>query len=131
MLEAQGAIPVGRVAIRADQTAGQNVVSRTVTPFVRYPGYTPLIPEAGAAAGSAASLDTATDIPIPANVIIRSGDNLWTISRRTYGYGIRYKSIYSANTDQISNPDLIYPGQVFLLPTQREGAAAAPPSLTQ
>jgi len=129
MLEAQGAIPVGRVEIRADQMAGQTVVARTVTPFVRYPGYTPLIPNADTAAGLPASLDAATDIPIPANVIIRSGDNLWTISRRTYGHGIRYKSIYSANTDLIRNPDLIYPGQVFLLPTQRAGTAEPP--LTQ
>jgi len=25
--------------------------------------------------------------------------------------------IYEANKDQISNPDLIYPGQVFAVPT--------------
>jgi nucleoid-associated protein YgaU len=131
MLEAQGEIPVGRVEIRADQTAGQNVVARTMTPFVRYPGYTPLIPNADTAAGLPASLDAATEIPIPANVIIRSGDNLWTISRRTYGHGIRYKSIYSANSDLIRNPDLIYPGQVFLLPTQRPGGGAAEAPLTQ
>ena len=52
----------------------------------------------------------------PRSVIIRSGDNLWTISRRTYGRGIRYTTIYQANNDQIRNPHLIYPGQVFVLP---------------
>lgn len=48
--------------------------------------------------------------------IIRRGDNLWTIARRVYGAGIRYTTIYEANTQQIRDPDWIYPGQVFELP---------------
>ena len=48
--------------------------------------------------------------------IIRHGDNLWTIARRVYGSGIKYTTIYTANSDQIRDPDLIYPGQVFDLP---------------
>jgi len=48
--------------------------------------------------------------------IIRRGDNLWTIARRVYGEGIKYTTIYEANTGQIRNPDRIYPGQVFNLP---------------
>ncbi|PXA88393.1 peptidase M23, partial [Nostoc sp. 3335mG] len=48
--------------------------------------------------------------------IIRRGDNLWTIARRTYGEGIKYTTIYEANTGQIRDPDRIYPGQVFDLP---------------
>ncbi|MBS3849054.1 LysM peptidoglycan-binding domain-containing protein [Devosia sp. BSSL-BM10] len=51
--------------------------------------------------------------------IIRRGDNLWTIARRVYGEGIKYTTIYEANTGQIRDPDRIYPGQVFNLP---EGA---------
>ncbi|WEK02707.1 MAG: LysM peptidoglycan-binding domain-containing protein [Candidatus Devosia phytovorans] len=48
--------------------------------------------------------------------IIRRGDNLWTIARRVYGEGIRYTTIYEANTGQIRDPNRIYPGQVFDLP---------------
>ncbi|SFV35668.1 Nucleoid-associated protein YgaU, contains BON and LysM domains [Devosia crocina] len=48
--------------------------------------------------------------------IIRRGDNLWTIARRTYGEGIRYTTIYQANSGRISDPNRIYPGQVFDLP---------------
>ena len=48
--------------------------------------------------------------------IIRRGDNLWTIARRVYGAGIRYTTIYEANNGQISNPNRIFPGQVFDLP---------------
>lgn len=55
--------------------------------------------------------------------IIRRGDNLWTIARRVYGQGIRYTTIYQANRDQIRDPDLIYPGQVFDLPGSEEAAA--------
>ena len=49
-------------------------------------------------------------------VIIRRGDTLWQISRRIYGAGVRYTTIYLANEDKINNPDRILPGQVFGLP---------------
>lgn len=48
--------------------------------------------------------------------IIRRGDNLWTIARRVYGEGIKFTTIYQANSGQIRDPDWIYPGQVFDLP---------------
>lgn len=49
-------------------------------------------------------------------VIIRRGDSLWRISRRVYGHGIRYSTIYLANQDQIHDPNRIWPGQVFSVP---------------
>ncbi|HEY9426284.1 MAG TPA: LysM peptidoglycan-binding domain-containing protein [Gemmatimonadaceae bacterium] len=45
-----------------------------------------------------------------------SGDSLSKISRRLYGDATKWKRIYEANTDQIKNPDLIYPGQVLKIP---------------
>ena len=54
--------------------------------------------------------------PKPARVIIQPGDNLWTIARNLYGKGMRYTVIYEANRDQIRDPDLIYPGQIFTTP---------------
>jgi nucleoid-associated protein YgaU len=53
--------------------------------------------------------------------IIRHGDNLWTIAKRVYGYGVQYTTIFQANDDQIRNPNLIYPGQVFDLPKSKAG----------
>ena len=50
------------------------------------------------------------------SVIIRRGDTLWQISRRIYGKGVRYTTIYLANEDQITNPDRIIPGQIFGVP---------------
>ncbi|MGF6172215.1 LysM peptidoglycan-binding domain-containing protein [Ensifer sp. 4252] len=52
------------------------------------------------------------------SVIIRRGDTLWQISRRVYGAGLRYTTIYLANQAQIENPDRIRPGQVFGVPDQ-------------
>jgi nucleoid-associated protein YgaU len=49
-------------------------------------------------------------------VVIQPGNNLWRIARRTYGDGMAFTQIYGANRDQIRDPDLIYPGQVFVLP---------------
>jgi nucleoid-associated protein YgaU len=49
-------------------------------------------------------------------VIIRRGDTLWRISRRVYGRGVRYSTIYLANQEQISDPNRIWPGQVFSVP---------------
>lgn len=48
--------------------------------------------------------------------VVQRGNSLWLIARRLYGQGIRYTAIYSANRDQIRDPDLIYPGQHFKLP---------------
>jgi hypothetical protein len=53
-------------------------------------------------------------------VIVQPGNNLWRIARRVYGRGVQYTVIYEANADQIRDPDLIYPGQVFELPAGEE-----------
>lgn len=58
-------------------------------------------------------------------VIIRRHDTLWRISRRVYGQGMRYSTIYLANQDQIADPDRIWPGQVFKVPEKsKEGEPA-------
>ncbi|RWC07011.1 MAG: LysM peptidoglycan-binding domain-containing protein, partial [Mesorhizobium sp.] len=58
-------------------------------------------------------------------VIIRRNDTLWRISRRVYGHGTRFSTIYLANKDQIRDPDRIWPGQVFKVPSKsKEGEDA-------
>ena len=44
------------------------------------------------------------------------GDNLWNIARIHYGQGWHHTKVFNANKDQIRDPNLIYPGQVFSLP---------------
>ncbi|TKT72194.1 LysM peptidoglycan-binding domain-containing protein [Afipia massiliensis] len=51
-------------------------------------------------------------------IVVSRGDSLWRISRATYGTGMRYPLVLKANRDQIRDPDLIYPGQTFVLPKQ-------------
>ena len=47
---------------------------------------------------------------------VQKGDSLWKIAKQFYGNGAQYSKIVSANADKIKNPNLIYPGQVLLLP---------------
>lgn len=49
-------------------------------------------------------------------VIVQPGNSLWRIARQAYGRGLQYTIIYEANVDQIRDPDLIYPGQIFEVP---------------
>ncbi|WP_411816152.1 LysM peptidoglycan-binding domain-containing protein [Hyphococcus sp. DH-69] len=53
-------------------------------------------------------------------VIVQPGNSLWRIARRAYGRGAQYTIIYEANADQIRDPDLIYPGQIFEVPTAED-----------
>jgi nucleoid-associated protein YgaU len=87
----------GTHQIRVDQVAKTGkVLARVQLPFVRARPF--------------------TDLPDGIIVIIQPGNNLWRIASRVYGSGLRYTEIYQANADQIRDPDLIYPGQVFGLP---------------
>ena len=47
---------------------------------------------------------------------VRSGDTLSGIAAYAYGNGNAWWGIYQANAGQISNPDLIFPGQVLAIP---------------
>jgi LysM domain len=58
-------------------------------------------------------------------VIIRRGDSLWRISRRVYGLGVRYSTIYLANQERIRDPNRIWPGQVFKVPEKTAHGEAA------
>jgi len=44
------------------------------------------------------------------------GDNLWDLAVKYYGDGLRYADIFSANASQIRDPNLIYVGQIFVVP---------------
>jgi nucleoid-associated protein YgaU len=82
-------------------------------------------PQSVAAAGEAPATDAPTsDAPTTADlnqsrngkIVIQPGNSLWRISRVIYGRGVEYTTIYQANKEQIRNPNLIYPGQIFATP---------------
>lgn len=54
-------------------------------------------------------------------VTVQPGFTLWGIAQQNLGDGVLYVQLFEANADQIKDPDLIYPGQVFAVPV-----AAAP-----
>lgn len=47
---------------------------------------------------------------------VQSGDSLSKIAKREYGDANAWRVIFEANRDQISNPDLIHPGQELKIP---------------
>lgn len=47
---------------------------------------------------------------------VKAGDCLWNLAKQYLDDGTRYKEIYELNRDKIVNPNLIYPGQVLVLP---------------
>jgi LysM repeat protein len=52
----------------------------------------------------------------PRTYTVVKGDCLWNISFSFYGKGSLWPKIFDANRDKISNPNLIYPGQVLVIP---------------
>ena len=47
---------------------------------------------------------------------VATGHTLWALSQSYYGDPTRYPAIVEANRAQIHNPNLIYPGEVFVVP---------------
>lgn len=75
-------------------------------------------PQLAAATTAAVSSPSTVIVPKITTTTVARGDSLWRISQRALGAGQRYAVIYRANMRQIRNPNLIYPGQVFVLPTR-------------
>jgi nucleoid-associated protein YgaU len=72
-----------------------------------------------AVAGASSAPSAAPVAAAPGAVTVQRGGTLWGIARNSYGSGTRFTTIYAANRDRISNPDLIFPGQVVKLPLER------------
>jgi len=108
-------IDAGVYILRIDQLDSDGVVtSRTETPFQKE---TNQVAKQMAALANNEVADSTPQIGIGlSTVIIQPGYTLWAVARKTYGFGIQYVRIYHANKDQIRDPDLIYPGQIFKLP---------------
>jgi nucleoid-associated protein YgaU len=48
--------------------------------------------------------------------VVAKGDSLSKIAAREYGDANKWRTIYEANKDLISDPDLIHPGQTLKIP---------------
>jgi hypothetical protein len=96
-LNPEAPVAPGLYTLRADQVdADGKVLARVSLPFSRAAFLTAMGPGTF--------------------VVVQPGNSLWRLARRTYGDGFGYSVIYEANREQIKDPDLIFPGQVFALP---------------
>ncbi len=116
LVEVHKEVPPGSYSVRADQVSGPDgaVIARAEVPFERKIEVASL--KASGDTGATAGADLSGRLPQVQTVIIKKGDNLWTIARTTWGRGIQWSTLYQANKDQIRNPHWIYPGQVFIMP---------------
>jgi nucleoid-associated protein YgaU len=116
-----GMTPGGYV-MQADEInpSGATVVASANTPF-EYPDM-PAAPPAQAATAPASPAQSSA--PSPADPVVESvqtkrvatGHTLWALSKSYYGDPTHYPVIYEANRAQIHNPNVIFPGQVFVVP---------------
>ena len=47
---------------------------------------------------------------------VKSGESLSKIAKHYYGDAMKYNKIFDANTNILSNPDVIHPDQVLVIP---------------
>ncbi|NAS30246.1 LysM peptidoglycan-binding domain-containing protein [Flavobacteriaceae bacterium R38] len=48
--------------------------------------------------------------------IVKSGETLGKIAKHYYGNASKYQAIFQANTNILSNPDVIHPDQELIIP---------------
>ena len=74
-----------------------------------------------------AHLDAVVQTATPAarTHTVQPGDTLYGISQRYWGNGKYWPALYQANRSKISDPNLIYAGQVLTIPSGRHQAASA------
>lgn len=114
----------GHYELRADVVdQGGKVLARAAVPFDYPEGPAAAAePEMAAApplAAPAPAKPGEAVVPQIQSVRVVKGDSLWRISQRVLGDGQRYIQIYQANSGQIRNPNLIYPGQVLVTPQDK------------
>jgi LysM domain len=116
LVETKRDLPAGTYKVRVDQVDnGGNVIARSEVPYEREVEVAILKPTGTVGTSESGATVTGT-MPAMETVIIKRRDNLWRIARRAWGKGVRWSTIYQANTDQIRDPHWIYPGQVFIMP---------------
>ncbi len=114
----KSAVAPGKHTLRADEVdKSGKVLSRVELPFLREETAKVAATETPSAEPTAIGIVADKgNAAVPQRIVIQPGNNLWRLSRMVYGKGTRYTVIYEANKDQIRNPDLIYPGQIFAMP---------------
>jgi LysM repeat protein len=85
----------GKIELRVDELAADGSVAQRIAE--------PFEPQTAGAAPTG-------------SYTVQPGNSLWVIARKAYGNGTQYTVIFGANKEHIRDPNLIYPGQVIILP---------------
>ena len=122
-LTIQRGMSPGGYVMRADEIGhgDASVVASADTPFDYPEAAAPASPAVATPASTSAGQSSA---PSPADPVVASiqtkrvvtGHTLWALSQSYYGDPTRYPAIVEANRAQIHNPNVIFPGQVFVVP---------------
>ncbi len=106
----------GRYTLRVDEVSlVGDVVSRIEMPLQKESGA--FVKAMLGAAAVSADAETGVEAEPAARLLtVQRGYTLWGISRNRFGLGRLYVNIFDLNRDQIRDPDLIYPGQIFKMP---------------
>ena len=64
------------------------------------------------------------EAPAVEHYTVKKRDSLWRIAGKVYKDCFEWPTIFKANRDQIQDPDLIYPKQVFVIDRKGDIAAA-------
>lgn len=120
----------GRLTLEARLPTQSAAIASKEAVAVTGPAASPPTRTAAAASRAAApsSSDHAARPSEGRTYVVKPGNSLWRIAHDLYGAGIRYLGIYSANSDRIRNPNLIYPGQRFKLPKRPKPADTPAPA---
>jgi len=94
------------------ETAGEHLVSAVSESAILVPAVCKVTVNAVPASAESAPVSASAS----RTYTVREGDYLWKIAQDFYGTGFAWESIYRANADIISDPSLIYVGQVLVIP---------------
>ncbi len=87
-----------------------------VTPEVAAPTVAEATPSVAAVVEETATPEVAAAPAPPVTITVQPGFTLWRIAQDQLGQGIMYVQVFEANQGKITDPDLIYPGQIFTIP---------------
>ena len=91
-------------------------VAAAPAPAEPEPAPAPAEPAPAPAAPAAPAKASGTYNAAAGTYTVAAGDCLWTICQKIYGTGTKWGDVWAANSDIISNPRLIFPGQVLRMP---------------
>ena len=78
-----------------------------------------LVPEQAAKPEPAPAAKEEKKVTLPCDHVVRTGDNLWSLARKYYGTGAKWKLIFDANKASLKNENFLEPGKVLKIPAAK------------